>query len=220
MNKLTPSTLSLATLKRMVNLQIKEMADYEWTQTDSISLTDHEQRRLQELRADLLHYPVLLMNEATLLARVLYPLLLLAEQPPIRALVEVALQARYTQFEIEGIADLVLAKSLSGFMESPYLVVVETKRGVEGQNPVVQLYAQLLAAAHLNWENDGLPRQEMFGCYTVADTWTFVRAEVDGIEADMPTLRVESSMEYAEKLEAATIVKILKGIVSKYKPKG
>jgi hypothetical protein len=160
------------------------------------------------------------MNEATLLARSLYPLLLMAEQPPIRALVEVALQARYTQFEIEGIADLVLAKSLSGFMESPYLVVVETKRGVEGQNPVIQLYAQLLAAAHLNWENDGLPRQEIFGCYTVADTWTFVRAEVDEIEADMPTLRVESSMEYAEKLEAATIVKILKGIVSKYKPKG
>ncbi len=218
MTKLTPSSLSLATFKRLVNLQVKEMGDYEWTQTDSISLTNQEQRRLQELKADLLHYPVLLMNEATLLARVLYPLLLLAEQPPIRALVEVALQARYTQFEIEGIVDLVLAKSVSGFLESPYLVVVETKRGVEGQNPVVQLYAQLLAAAHLNWETDGLPRQEIFGCYTVADTWSLVRAEVDGMEADIPTLRVEPSREYAEKLEAETIVKILKKIVSKYKP--
>jgi hypothetical protein len=59
-----------------------------------------------------------------------------------------------------------------------------------------------------------------FGCYTVADTWSLVRAEVDGMEADIPTLRVEPSREYAEKLEAETIVKILKRIVSKYKPQG
>jgi hypothetical protein len=216
MNKLTSSTLSLATLKRAVKLQVRDMAKYEWIQTDAIVLTNQEQQRLQELSSDLLYYPVLLMNEATLLARALYPLLLLAEQPPIRALVEVTLQARYAQFEIEGIADLALAKSVSGFVESPYLIVVETKRGVEGQNPVVQLYAQLLAAAQMNWVNDNLPQQEIFGCYTIADTWTFVRTEVGEMEADIPTLRVEYSREYTEKLEAETIVKILKRIVSKY----
>jgi len=217
MAKLTPSTLSLTTLKRVVNLQINEMADYEWTQVDAIQLTNREQQRLQELKEDLLYYPVLLMSEATLLARVLYPLLLLAEHPPIRALVQVALQARYAQFEIEGIADLALAKSISGFIESPFLIIVEVKRGIEGQNPVMQLYAHLLAAAHLNWESNGQPQQEIFGGYTVADTWTFIKAEVNGIDADIPTLRIEHSREYTEKLEAEIIVKILKKIVYKYK---
>ena len=216
MEKLTPSTLSLATLKRLVNLQVKDMSDYEWTQVDSVTLTAKEQRRLQDITADLFHYPLHLMNEATLLARAIYPLLLLAEQPPIRALAEVVLRAQYTQFEIEGIADGMLAKSLSGVVEAPYLVVVEMKRGVEGQNPLFQLDGQLLAAARLNWENDPMPLQEVFGCYTIADIWTFVRAEVAEIEADKPILRVEYSREYAEKTEAETIFKIIKRIVSKH----
>jgi len=216
MEKLTPSALSLATLKRLVNLQVKDMGDYEWTQVDSVPLTAREQRRLQDITADLLHYPLHLMNEATLLARAIYPLLLLAEQPPIRALAEVVLRAQYAQFEIEGIADGVLAKSLSGVIEAPYLVVVETKRGVESQNPLFQLDGQLLAVARLNWESDGLPLQEVFGCYTIADIWTFVRAEVEGIESDKPILRVEYSREFAERSEAETIFKIIKRIVSKH----
>jgi len=216
MDKFTPSTLSLANLKRLVNLQVQKMGNYEWTQIESISLTEREQRRLQDIISDLLNYPLHLMNEATLLARAIYPLLLLAEHPPVQALAEVNLQARYANFEIEGIADGVLAKSLSGFVESPYLVVIEAKRGVEGQNPVVQLYGQVLAAVHLNWENDGRSQQEMFGCYTIADSWTFVRAEVTEIESERPTLWVEYSREYTEKTEADTILKILKGIVAKY----
>jgi hypothetical protein len=65
-----------------------------------------------------------------------------------------------------------------GMMESPYIVVVETKRGIDNQNPLFQLYGQLLAAAHLNWENENQEHspQEIFGCYTIADSWTFVRA--------------------------------------------
>lgn len=34
--------------------------------------------------------------------------------------------------------------------------------------------------------------------------------------ADRTTLRIESSREYPEQVEAATIVKILKGIVARY----
>jgi hypothetical protein len=216
MDKFTPSTLSLTNLKRLVNLQVHKVGNHEWIQTDSIRLTEREQRRLQDIISDLLDYPLHLMNEATLLARAIYPLLLLAEQPPIQALAEVNLQARYAKFEIEGIVDVVLAKSLSGFIESPYLVVVEAKRGVEGQNPVIQLYGQLLAAAHLNWDNDGLPQQNMFGCYTIADSWTFVKAVVAEIESEKPTLQVEHSREYTEKTEADTILKILKSIVAEY----
>jgi hypothetical protein len=77
------------------------------------------------------------------------------------------------------------------------------------------LYAQLLAAARLNWEGDEVPVQEVFGCYTIADSWTFVRAEVSEIESDRPTLKVESSQEYSEKSDATTILKVLKSIVAK-----
>jgi hypothetical protein len=87
---------------------------------------------------------------------------------------------------------------------------------VESQDPVPQLYGQLLAAAHINWEQEKKRCQEVFGCYTIADSWTFLRAEVTDIETDLPTLRVEYSREYTEKTEAETILKILKFIVAKY----
>ncbi|NJM85310.1 MAG: hypothetical protein HC839_03775, partial [Leptolyngbyaceae cyanobacterium RM2_2_21] len=51
-------------------------------------------------------------------------------------------------------------------------------------------------------------------CYTVADVWTFVRAEVANMESDRPLLRLEPSREYSEKLEAEIILKILKQIVT------
>ena len=49
----------------------------------------------------------------------------------------------------------------------------------------------------------------------IADSWTFVRAEVSEIESDRPTLKVESSEEYSEKSDAETILKVLKSIVAK-----
>ncbi|MCB1193396.1 MAG: hypothetical protein H7A23_23315 [Leptospiraceae bacterium] len=47
-------------------------------------------------------------------------------------------------------------------------------------------------------------------------TWKFLRAEVEGIDMDIPILRVECSREYVEKLEAELIFRILKSIVEKY----
>ena len=66
-------------------------------------------------------------------------------------------------------------------MDAPYLAVIEAKRGIEVQSQVVQCYAQLLAAARLNWALDNRQPQEMFGCYTIANSWTFIRAEVEDI---------------------------------------
>jgi hypothetical protein len=215
MEKFILSTLSLEQLKRFVNLQTLGIADYEWTQVDSLTLLEKEQRRLQDINSDLIYSSVHLMNEATLLARAIYPMLLLAERPPIQAWAEIALQAQYPQFKIEGVADGILAKSSAGILEFPYLVVVEAKRGIEGQNPVVQLYGQLLAAAHFNWKTAGQLPQEIFGCYTIADIWTFVRAEVDKIDSDLPTMCVEFTREYDQKYDAERILKILKRIVAK-----
>ena len=43
-----------------------------------------------------------------------------------------------------------------------------------------------------------------------------MRAEVSDIRSDRPTLKTEYSREYVEKLEAETILKLLKGIVLRY----
>ena len=57
--------------------------------------------------------------------------------------------------------------------------------------------------------------QEIFGCYTMADVWKFMRAEVEGIDSEKPIIRIEYSREYAQKNEPEIILKILKGIVCK-----
>jgi len=216
MEKLILTKISLVDLKRLIQLEEQDVTSPPWTQVDSIRLTDHELRQLQDIQARLLNCHAHLMNEATLWARGIYPLLSLAEQGSLQAWAQVPLQAQYAQFEIDGVADGVLGKTVTGRLEVPYLVVVETKKGIEGQNPVFQLYGQLLAVAHINWENQRNEPQEIFGCYTIADIWTFVRAEIEGIESERPIMRLESSREYAQQYDAETILKILKGIVAKY----
>ena len=222
MQKLTFSTVTLALLRQVVNLQERDASEI-WLASAEIQLSDRERLQLEIIQSYLIHEKLHLLNEATLWARAIYPLLLIAEKTGIRAWSEVPLSAVYSQFEVDGIADEVMGYSVAGRLEMPYLVVVETKHGVENQNPIFQLYAQLLAAARLNWEGDSLqdskaeraPMQEIFGCYTIADSWTFVRAEVSEIESDRPTLKVESSQEYSEKSDAETILKVLKSIVAK-----
>lgn len=214
MQKLTFSTVTLERLRQVVNLQERDASEI-WLASAEVLLVDRERIQLEIIHSYLIHEKLHLLNEATLWARAIYPLLIIAEKAGIRAWSEVPLSAMYSQFEVDGIADGVMGYSVAGRLEMPYLVVVETKRGIENQNPIFQLYAQLLAAARLNWEGNQEPVQEIFGCYTIADSWTFVRAEVSEIESDRPTLKVESSQEYSEKSDAETILKVLKSIVAK-----
>ncbi len=216
MEKLTLSNIDVDRLRQLVELQEGSVSNHRWTEVDTVELDDRDLSQLQEITSRLLNYQTHLMNEATIWARGIYPLLVLAEKQSIQAWAGVTLKAKYTNFEIDGVADGALGRCVAGLVESPFLVVVEAKKGVEGQNPLYQLYGQLLAAAHLNWEKDRRSVQEMFGCYTIADSWTFLRAEVENIETNKPVLRVEYSREYVEKLEADKILKILKGIVSQY----
>jgi hypothetical protein len=216
MPKLTFSTISLADLQSCVNLQEGTVGNYGWNQVSNISLTDHELQRVTEVSDYLLNRDTTLMNEATVWGKAIFPLLTLAEQGTIEIWAEVLLRAKYKSFELDGVADGVLGKSVIGRIEAPYLVVVEAKKGIDAQNPVYQLYGQLLAAAHLNWELNGNDCQEIFGCYTIGDTWKFVRAEVSDMGGDRPLLKTEYSREYVEKLEAETILKLLKGIVQRH----
>jgi hypothetical protein len=185
-------------------------------------LSEAEKTQVAYITSLLINYETILVNEPTIWARAIYPLLVLAEEGDIRAWVEVPLQARYPHLELKGIADGVLGKSAAGMVKTPYLVVVEAKRRTSGANPRFQpflrqgmLYGELLAAARLNWEQTQKTEEEIWGCYTVADSWTFIRAIVEEIDSSEPKMTIESSREYVEKLEAETIFKIMKQIVSK-----
>lgn len=94
------------------------------------------------------------------------------------------------------------------------LSLASQRQAVAAQNSQYQLHGEMLAAARLNWKLDGQDPQVIFGCYTVADIWTFIRGQVSGIESEHPSLYLESSQEYSGKLEAETIVKTLQQIVA------
>jgi len=216
MPKLTLGNLKLDDLETWVRLEEQQTEDYPWTQVESVAINESLQAEVQTIAQRLFQRQTHLMNEATIWARGIYPLLVLAEEADIQAWAGVSLKASYTQFDLEGIADGVLGRGVAERVTAPYLVVVEVKKGIEGETPIFQLYGQILAAAYLNWKRDQEPCQELFGCYTIADSWTFVRAEVKGIDHDRPSLYVEYSREYMEKLEALTILKLLKSIVARH----
>jgi hypothetical protein len=193
LTKLTLSSLSLTELKRFVHLKEGKVGTYDWNQVEDLPLTALEQQQLTQVRSHLVNRDTTLMNEAT-----------------------IPLSAEYPTFAIEGIADGVLGRNVAGRLEAPYLVVVEAKRGIDASTPVYQLYGQLLAAARINWELEPHQPQEIFGCYTIGDTWKFLRAEVDQLNSEKPLIQLEYSREYVEKLETETIFRILKTIVSRY----
>lgn len=99
---------------------------------------------------------------------------------------------------------------------APFLVVVEAKCGIEGSDSIPQLYGEMLAAARLNWQLNQQEPQVIFGCYTIADTWTFVKGEVAQVDTDRPILSIEYSHEYTQKYDIVTILKLIKSIVQQY----
>lgn len=117
---------------------------------------------------------------------------------------------------MEGEVDGALAPSLGGRIQPPYLIVHKAKRGLHAPDPLYQLCGEMLAAARLNWEGDTNSEQEVFGCYTVNDSWTFVRGIVSDIETNKPTFTLEFSPDYNGVLEAEYIVQLLKFIVAKH----
>ncbi|MDB9529063.1 hypothetical protein PN498_23925 [Oscillatoria sp. CS-180] len=214
--QLSCSNLTLSSLKTLVSIQDDGIQPYSWTDVDDIVLSGSVQRQIADIQARLRNDRPQLMNEATVWARAIYPLLMLAERDSVRAWSQIPINGSYPSFEIHGVADGVLGSGFAGDLEAPYLVVVEAKRGIEAKNPQYQLYGEMLAAARMNWELDsqGQDPQIIFGCYTIADVWTFTRGEVGGMDSDRPFLLLESSREYGSKLEAEIIVKILQTIVS------
>ena len=209
------SELTEETLDSIVTLHEKMGVSDDWEEMQRC-LTAEERKRIDVFRADLEGLELIAMNEATLWSRVIYPLLVLAEQEHIRAWAGVPLKATYATFQLEGEADGVLAPCILGRMRRPYFVVHEAKRGVNAPDPLYQLLGEMLAAAWLNWKKDTTPNQEIFGCYTVAESWAFVRGVVGEMDAEKPTFAVEKSLTYNGVSGAERIVQILKAIVAKH----
>ncbi len=215
MSKLIFSELSENNLLSVVNLVEKDFDVEKWHKMASEQCTKTEQEKIESIQEHLLNYQLNLMNEATIWARAIYPLLLLAERGNIQAWAEVSLNARFPRFELDGFVDGVLGRCVAGKIKTPYLVVVEAKRGLEAKEPLFQVYGEMLAAAWLNWQKSHEAEQNIFGCYTISDSWTFLQGVVKDFEADRPLMTVEHSREYIQRLEAVTIFQILKFIVDK-----
>ncbi len=214
--------LSEETLRALVTIRIQVGVSDRWENMPKSELTPAEGAQIAYLKSILRERDLVVMNEATLWARAIYPLLVLAEQAYVQAWTGIPLKAAYPTFQLEGEADGALAPAAAGKPQTPYLIVHEAKRGVHSSDPQIQLYGEMLAAAWLNWksqvegQSEVIPKgpQEIFGCYTVSESWTFVRGSVDGIETEKPTFTVEFSRVYNEIFEAERVLQILKAIVA------
>jgi hypothetical protein len=216
METLSIGKLTFEMLSPFIEIQETSTPTLGWTEVESMQLTADETMQSSFITRRLLLEPAHLLNEATIWARAIYPLLVLGEQGEIRARAEVPLSAQYQQFQISGIADGAMGKTIASRVVAPFLVVLEAKRGIEGSDPIPQLYGEMLAAARLNWQINPEKSQRIFGCYTIADTWTFLKGEIHNIDSDRPLLAVEFSQEYTQKYDTATILKLIKSIVQQY----
>jgi hypothetical protein len=214
METLSIGKLNFENLANFVEIQEKANTNSSWTAVESAELTADEITQSDFITQRLAAEPAHLLNEATIWARAIYPLLVLGEYGEIRARAEVPLAAQYQKFYINGIADGAMGKTIGSRVVAPFLVILEAKRGIEGSDPIPQLYGEMLAAARLNWQLDpNTETQKIFGCYTIADTWTFLQGEVRSIDSDRPILSIEYSREYTQKYDANTILKLIKSIV-------
>jgi hypothetical protein len=210
------SELTPETLNSIVTIEEKGVTPELWDKID-VGLTGQELQRVESIVSSFLNRSVAQMNEATIFSRAIFPLLVLAEEGRLETWAQSPLSAQYSGFAFKGIADAVIGFNISGITKSSFcLTVLQANLGMQAQDLQIRLYAAMLAAARLNWERDKRLPQEIFGCYTIADNWTFARGLVSDIEAARPTMTVASSREYVERIEAETILRILKSITIKY----
>lgn len=208
--------LTRASLAEVVAIRHESDPGQFWEKLAEQEIGAQAREAISHIVRKLIGYGTHRVNEATIWARAIYPLLALAERDDIRAWSQVPLAGTFGEVEIRGEVDGALAGSFAEEMELPYFVVVEAKRGLGGTDPMAQLLGAMLCAAQRN-EQGGKPAGEIFGCFTVADVWTFVRGTIDWSQAK-PTMSVLPSREYTEKSEAAVILAILVSILAAVRP--
>jgi hypothetical protein len=217
MRRLLFPELTLDDLHGLARLDDRGLRHQPWEDLARSELTAEEDQTVARVSADLRRFQPSLVTEATVFARSIYPLLVLAEAEGVQALADVTITAHLGDVELAGTADGALGRPVAGELQAPFLVLVEAKRGVEGRSPVAQLYGELFAAALVNALATGRPSQMLYGCYTVADNWTFVQLRAEGLDTPHPSLSLVTSSELSEKTEAGTIARILKSIVAEHR---
>ncbi len=208
------SELSRELVGRLVDLRESE-GEVSW-QPAIAALSDDDQYFAAHLKKKLRGESLEKVNEATVWSKAIYPLLDQAETNFFTAWSQVELSAEFREFVLEGIADGVVGKQKIGYLSTPFLVVIEAKKKLEARDPQPQLYGAMLAAAKLNWSENRDDPQEIYGCYTIGDSWTFLRGKLEAIEAEKNIFNVESSREYVERFEADIILGILKFITAEH----
>ncbi len=212
MSRITLSQITDDTLRTLVTLRERRFQPELWNSL-AAPLDDTDRQELTLLHRFIRDRSLTRLNEATLWSRVIFPLLMMAEAPPAEAWAGIPIRAEFPAFVLEGVLDGVIGISLSGNLPRPFFVVAEAKRGMEAGDSQPQLFAELIAVARTNWEVVNTVPQELLGCYNVGDYWTFVHAQADGLDTERPTLEVTVSREYAARVEAKTVLGLLKGIV-------
>ncbi len=211
------SELTWESLNSLMQLRTVETNSDRWNQ-EQIELTDEETQQIALLKKSLSRTSMMSLNEATIWARAIYPLLMMAERRGLQALSQVEMTAQFRNFVLTGTADGLLARIVLGEIASPFLLVAEAKKGIDAKNPIYQLLGEMLTAAWLNYQSNRQEPQEIYGCYTIAGTWTFLYGQVEKLETELPVMTVESSGEFSEKVETEKILRILKSIAGKYAP--
>jgi hypothetical protein len=218
MRLLTFSKITVDDLTSLARIDDRGATDEPWAMLARGDLSAQARQGIEQVVAGLRRFPPGLVNEATIRARVVVPLLTLVEVDRVAAYADVPLAARLPHVELTGVADAALGQPFAGELRAPFLVVVEAKRGIESHNPVPQLYAEMLAAGWMNAQGRAPAEAHVFGCYTVGDCWTFVQMTARGLDTDSPALTVCSSPEYGTRTEAETIVRTLQSIVRESRP--
>lgn len=216
MRRLLFDQITLEELRSLAEIHQVGLRRKPWEDLARAELTAAEEEVVARISADLRRYQPSLVNEATVFARSIYPLLVLAETEGVQALADVGIRAQVGDVELAGTADGAMGRAIDGELRAPFLLLVEAKRGVEGASPVAQLYAEMFAAALTNARECGLATTTLYGCYTIADDWTFVQLTAEGLDSPRPTLTIVTSSELNEKVEAGTIARILKSIVAEH----
>jgi hypothetical protein len=210
------NTLTTATLAEIADIRTEPTAPAFWEELAGREIGERDRVQLGFLGEKLLYYKAQRVNAATIWARAIYPLLALAERGDVRAWSGVPLAATFDGVEVHGEADGALALSVEEEMGAPCLVVIQAKRGLAGTDPMPQLLGAMLCAGRLG-EGSGRALPEVFGCYTIADVWTFVLGRVDWARG-RPGMTVVASREYAGKTEAGAVLGVLGSVVSKSQP--
>jgi hypothetical protein len=155
------------------------------------------------------------MNEATVWARAIYPLLMQAERDAVRAWAQVPLRATYPTFEISGVVDGVLGKELASRRARSTLPgVCRSQKRHRGSKPAVPTLRRnaggSLHKLEVRWPGSSnhlwlLHRRRCLDFRERGSPWYGQRPT--GVIAGIVS-------EYSGKLEAETIVKILQQIVA------